>query len=368
MFTKYLFPTTMNSPLRLALLSFVTVTLSSVVACTGQEKVNIPSDNAVDTTQTVQAQGIPFVDEVEDNSISEFIRRIFQDQRGHLWLGTNGDGVARYDGDTLEYFMPMQGFGGVAVRGIVEDSSGNVWFGHNVGITKYDGERFTNYTEFDGLINNDVWALTIDSDGLIWVGTLGGVSTFDGTTFKAFELPASEPDPYRGVTSADIVHCIIQDNRGRMWFATNGGVYIWDGKSLEIISEKDGLCHNTVNCILQASNGDFWFATHHNGVCRWDGTNFSHIGESEGVTGIEAWDVYEDQSGNIWFPIENSGLYRCSNGTFTKFNKEEGINGNAIQCTYQDKQGRLWSGGYMGLHRFNGEAFVEVLKDGPWED
>ncbi len=55
------------------------------------------------------------------NAISAFVRRIFQDKSGNLWFGTNGDGVIRYDGDSLEYFSINEGFGGVAVIGIVED-------------------------------------------------------------------------------------------------------------------------------------------------------------------------------------------------------------------------------------------------------
>ena len=77
-----------------------------------------------------------------DAQISAFVRRIFQDKSGNLWFGTNGDGVIRYDGDSLEYFSINEGFGGVAVRGIVEDKKGNVWFVTNGGVTKYDGESF----------------------------------------------------------------------------------------------------------------------------------------------------------------------------------------------------------------------------------
>ena len=152
-----------------------------------------------------------------DEQLSPFVRRIFQDKKGNLWFGTNGDGVIRYDGDALKYFSINEGFGGVAVRGIVEDQKGNVWFGTEGGITKFDGKSFTNFTEKDGLVNNDVWSIVIDSKGIIWIGTLQGASRFDGKEFTAFAIPAAEPDPTRGVTSARIVHCIMEDSKGRMW-------------------------------------------------------------------------------------------------------------------------------------------------------
>lgn len=310
----------------------------------------------------------PEVQQNTDLRISPFVRRIFQDKKGHYWFGTNGDGVVRYNGDTLEYFSVEEGFGGFAVRGIVEDKAGNVWFGTEGGLTRYDGNSFTNFTENEGLIHNDVWSLIIDSDGTIWVGTLGGVSRFDGKKFVTFELPETRPDSTRGITSARIVHCILEDSQGRMWFASNGGAFIWDGKSLSNISEKDGLCNNDVNCILEDKAGNIWFATHHNGVCRFDGNNFIHFSAEHGVEGIEVWDLYEDRSGNIWFPVEGFGMYRYDGQSFTNFNVKDGLASGALQCTFEDRQGRLWFGGWMGLFRYDGHDFFSVTKQGPWPE
>jgi len=151
--------------------------------------------------------------------ISRFVRRIFEDSDGNLWFGTNGDGVARYDAESLKYFSLKEGFGGLAVRAIVQDESGTIWFGTERGLTKYDGVSFTTFNSEDGLAHDDVWSILIDRDGGLWIGTFGDVS-FDGTMFTAFPLPAAQPDPSRGVSSTRIVHCIMQDSRGRIWFGT----------------------------------------------------------------------------------------------------------------------------------------------------
>ena len=177
----------------------------------------------------LREQPVQFAEEEEgaglwaDQQISRFVRRILEDHRGHLWMGTNGDGVARYDGEKLTYFTVRDGFGGVAVRQNLEDKDGNVWFGTERGVTKYDGHSFTNFNEKDGLIHEDVWSMTIDRYGILWVGTLQGVCRYDGQTFSPFELPETRPDSTRGVTSARIVHSIMQDSKGHYWFGTNGG-------------------------------------------------------------------------------------------------------------------------------------------------
>lgn len=332
-----------------------------------------------------------------DTLISPFVRRIFQDKSGNLWFGTQGDGVARYDGDTLEYFSIDEGFGGVVVRGIVEDAAGNVWFGTERGITKYDpsagpstssGRRlrtgpasFTNFTKKDGLVHNDVWSITIDREGIIWIGTLQGVSRFNGEVFTPFDLPEAEPDPNRGVTSSRIVHSIMEDSHGKMWFGTNGGAYIYDasllegqGGSLSNISTKDGLPDNNVNDILEDKDGNIWFATHYQGVCRWDGTSFTTISTKRRESGTEVWSLFKDRSGNIWFPIESFGVY-CYNGeSAINFHEKDGLASGAIQCVYEDREGRIWLGGWMGLFRYDssaslrpgGEPFFSVTRYGPW--
>ncbi|MBK9303835.1 MAG: hypothetical protein IPM94_08100 [bacterium] len=45
-----------------------------------------------------------------EGQISDFVRRIHQDHRGDMWFGTNGDGVIRYDGGSLQGFNVREGF------------------------------------------------------------------------------------------------------------------------------------------------------------------------------------------------------------------------------------------------------------------
>jgi ligand-binding sensor domain-containing protein len=324
-------------------------------------------ENVEKSTDTTGDDG-PSVQE----QISPFIRRIFQDSRGDLWLGTNGDGVVQCvlagEDTTLTYHMPHTGFAGHAVRAILEDAEGMLWFGTDRGISKYDGETFTNYTETDGLRCNDVWCMALDSDGMLWIGTLEGVARFDGDTFSAFELPESEPDHTRGITSPWIVHSIIEDSKGRMWFAVNGGAYVWDGMALTHLFEKDGLCHNVVNCILESDDGHLWFATHHNGVCAWDGESFTHFGPERGVQGAEAWDLFQDDTGAIWFPVEGFGVYRVIGDAVRNFSVPDGLATTAAQSTFQDRDGRIWVGGWLGLYRLDGDTFVNVTAQGPWPE
>lgn len=302
------------------------------------------------------------------DAVSAYVRRIFQDSKGNLWIGTNSDGVARYNGDTLEYFSVDKGLGGRAVRGIVEDHHGDVWFGTSGGLTKFDGTSFTNFTMKDGLIGEDVWYLMIDSKRTMWIGADRGFSRYDGNTFTSSTLPASQSADGGLTFYSPRVMCITEDSNGDMWFAAEGvGAYMYDDKSFRQFTDKDGLSDNNVSCILEDRRGTIWFSTMWGGVNTFDGRTFTNLTKRDYPSGIEVWNLYEDREGNIWFPGEGAGLFRYDGKTLTKFNHEQGLDSRAIQCTHQDRAGRLWAGGYLGLYRLDGESFVKVSKNGPWD-
>ena len=305
---------------------------------------------------------------VLDDQISDFIRRIHQDARGHYWFGTNGDGVVRYDGRELKSFQRQEGFGGAAVRGILEDEAGDLWFATSGGVSVFDGHSFTSYGPDDGLPHHDVWSLLLDSHGTIWVGTLEGVCTFEEGRFVPFDLPSTVADPTRGIAGPDLARCIYEDSRGRIWFGTDGGAFVLEDGELRRVSVADRLSSPGVNDIQEDGEGNIWFATHHDGVCRWDGHRFTRFGPEDGVLGEEVWDLFRDSAGNIWFPVERHGLYRHDGEGFTQYFRDEGLASPAVQCTYEDAAGRLWAGGYLGLYRLEGDAFVNVTADGPWPE
>jgi ligand-binding sensor domain-containing protein len=335
-------------------------------------------ETAISADATVAPPGLLFeaafppADPAAETRISEFVRRIHQDRRGHLWFGTNGDGIARYDGATLTYFTEDDGLAGPAVRGIVEDADGTLWIGTSGGVSRYADGVFTTYREAEGLPGRDVWSMCLDRRGDLWVGTMAGACRLDAATgrFVAFPLPSAPGlDPMRGVSSLEIVHAITEDRSGNLWFAVGiGGVHRYDGTTLTQFTTADGLIGDSVNAILQDRRGDLWFATHNHGVCRFDGTSFVDVLAEAGEQHerAEVWSLYQDSAGDIWFPVENAGLYRHDGTRLHRYAAGEDRPTAAIQCVFEDRDGGLWMGGYRGLFRLDGDTFIPVGKDGPW--
>lgn len=322
-----------------------------------------------------------------DAQIGEFVRRILQDDKGHLWFGTNGFGVCRYDGERVTYFSTQDGLGGTQITGIQQDAAGDIWISNSGGVARFDGESITNYTTDDGLSSTSVWSLFIDRDGTVWAGTTRGICRFDGTRFVPFVIPPSPVQDPQSRFSPVLASSIYQDRDGNMWFGMDGtGVCKWDASSplrqapgnalasddasFTYFTTQDGLCDNSIVCVLQDHSGHMWFSSRFGGVSRTDdvGVSFMNLTAPDDIGDNEVWTLFEDSSGAMWFVSEGFGIYRYDEGTLTNFAEDEGLPFLAPQCIFEDREGRFWVGGYGGLFRRDGDTFVNVTRAGPWGD
>lgn len=68
---------------------------------------------------------------------------IFQDSKGNYWFASNGEGVYRYDGNTMLHITPKNGVLCDFVWTISEDPNGKLWFVSNGdAIFRFNGQRF----------------------------------------------------------------------------------------------------------------------------------------------------------------------------------------------------------------------------------
>ncbi|MFL5743382.1 MAG: two-component regulator propeller domain-containing protein [Niastella sp.] len=157
---------------------------------------------------------------------------LFEDSKGNVWIGTNGDGIiimnndrviARYSPEgTGVARLPINGY----IRAIKEDANGNIWIGtHGGGIAVYEPTtgKWTIYTQENSqLPSNKIQCLHRDSQGKMWIGTFGGLAAFDANNhlFTFF----SEKDGLQNT----MVYQIVEDATGKLWISTNTGISRFD--------------------------------------------------------------------------------------------------------------------------------------------
>ena len=73
----------------------------------------------------------------EDGLAHNYVSSIFEDREGHLWFGTFGGGVSRYDGRVFQNLLKRHGLTNDAVQDIFQDRNGDIWIATEGGVTRY---------------------------------------------------------------------------------------------------------------------------------------------------------------------------------------------------------------------------------------
>jgi ligand-binding sensor domain-containing protein len=327
----------------------------------------------------VNTNKISASDKVEiESQIGEYVTSIFEDSKGNLWFGTNGNGIARYDGEKLYYFTTKDGLPSDRVTGIIEDSNGIYWLKTGEGVSKYNGKNFTNYLVGKDINSNVISNLLIDNKNVFWVGTWNGVFKFDGEKFHPFSVPFPKVDTKINEDTKYWISGISEDAEGNIWFARDSyGACKYDGNSFTHFLIKDGLLSNYVTDIEFDKDGSVWIGTRvaerdnpdtekrfgKGGVNKMMGNEIVSFSEIKGFNDGDVYEIYRDKSENIWISTVRNGVYRYDGKKFTNYKVPISIMGMR-----GDSKGNLWLGGAGGLYRINqnGEV-VNVTKNGPWK-
>jgi len=82
--------------------------------------------------------GLTFKNISGDGGIDiDFTHRLFVDSSGHVWMGTIGRGVCRFDGRNFQFLTTNDGLPSNNVTGIMETSGGDLFFATYKGVCRY---------------------------------------------------------------------------------------------------------------------------------------------------------------------------------------------------------------------------------------
>ena len=162
---------------------------------------------------------------------------IYKGPDDHLYFGTAGAGLFRYDGQSIIGINEDIEKG--VVRAIHKDQTGMLWFGNNaLGIIQYDGQQLTNFSKQRALFKEGLaGALDIleDKEGRLWFATYdAGLWRYDPRADRqgSFSFVARPEDvvsfTQEDGLSTNTITCLLEDGQGRLWVGTErGDVFIF---------------------------------------------------------------------------------------------------------------------------------------------
>lgn len=185
------------------------------------------------------------------------VRNIYRARDGALWIGTDGSGAYRVDGNDVRHYTAPAQLTNNFVRAFLESRDEAMWIACDEGVSRISPEGVSKLTEANGLVFFSTRSLLEDRSGRLWIGTDRGLSVWQHGRFQQ--------DAATAALAREKVWSILQDRTGALWFGTRDhGLFRYrpaagSGKDeMQSFTTADGLPTNSIYQLLQDRTGRFW--------------------------------------------------------------------------------------------------------------
>lgn len=223
----------------------------------------------------------------------------------------------------------IDGLSSSAVRKIVQDPYGFIWFATADGLNRWDGQN-TLVIKHDSsnkksISSDNIFSLLIDSQNRFWIGTDKGLNLFDPTRFTAQHFRYDSLNDHS--ISGDIISDIYEDNYGRIWFTTRDQRCV-----MSYINPLDNsftrFCHDLHD---SSSIRDF-----SNGIILQDANDNYWVGSWLDITSIDTFRIATKKFHHLPF--------------YSRDPSEKTPTPELVHCIYKDSKNNLWFGTYLGVY------------------
>lgn len=220
--------------------------------------------------------------------------------------------------ETPRHITVADGLPTLDIYDILQDTSGIIWIGTDVGIARYNGYEFNVLTTRDGLPNNDVISLKTDIFNRLWISSFGPISVLNNE-----EVQLSD---YNSDKVKDLAFNLMPSAEGGMWINNQKSIEYLDSslQQRSLPAQVSGVTSGRISSIFPAradsvfiSNSKWLYLTYNQQLID------SLLLPSE-VFPIEAY-AY-DQSKECFYLSNNDAIYVWLPG-------EEAI---AVSSTYRE--------------------------------
>ena len=329
----------------------------------------------------------------DDGLSNGFVRAVYQDHEGKLWIGTD-NGLFRLSGERVERVDNTDNIPSIAVHAILEDGHGQLWVGGSK-LLCLRGGRSIEYRLEGGESENRVKSILETRDGTVWVGTISGLhrliagagdrsfhrvpevrgvvrflrETSDGTLWigtighgiyrdrggRFSQMTAPHPLPSNTALN------LFEDAENNIWIGTQAGMLRLSKTPVRTVALPDAGDYDA-ETVYQDPNGDLWVAA----------TNlfrFRHGKATEvrfpGIDRVRIRNVFRDNTGALWIGTEGRGVFRQSGARLVHYTNKDGLVNNFVRAFLQSRDGKVWIATDEGVSRWGPEGFTSYqMRDG----
>ena len=276
----------------------------------------------------------------------------YEDRNGHIWLGSEGHGLIRWnrENNTFRRYRHQPGnpnsLSSDLIASVSQDNDGNLWIGTGMALDRMDANgNIRHYHPFPEGNFSNVW---ISKKGQIWVSSFNAEPGLCKLVDAGKGIFKYYPDQMKYTGAISGLSTIEEDEQGRLWLGVNQwGFYIFDPQTekFEHLALEFGF-HD----IHFDRFGNTWMATHSAGLKLWDPGRKEIVqlpkAESDKIRIPRG--ILEDAHGFLWMKTPE-GL--------VKFNpRTRKVVRQFSTSNWMGKEKR-WYGGRNGFKTRSGEMF-----------
>lgn len=280
---------------------------------------------------------------------------VVQDTLGFMWMATQ-DGLNRYDGQRFAVYRPVknnpQSLQSYYIKSVFIDNSGELWIGGNQGVSRYHyaDDNFSNYTIARKPGEWYISAIAADQHQQLWAASSAGDIYYFDTAAGAFKQMLLNNTGFKSINH-------LTATGQSLLLCTDAGLFKMDLQTHQLTACDLGIQKPAVNDIF-IDGPTWWIATEGNGLIQYNAatgkaTQFLHLPDNSGLADNDVRGVNKDAHGNIWIgTFRGLSVLDGKTGRFENYFHQitipYTISQNSVRCIYRDKQQGMWLGTYYG--------------------
>ena len=280
-----------------------------------------------------------------DGFTGERVFCFFEDREGNFWMGLEAGGLVRIRERRFQTIGTSGHVLTTPAKSVCEErANGTVWVGTlGDGLARWQTGIVTNLTIPGGGDKGFVFSVCPDAAGRLWLSA------------GSEDLYVYETNGFRMILP--VIHgvkAIFSDKAGCIWAGTHNGLYFKDqpaGSGTNDFKLFVGTAGKNVRVLTEDKQGSLWIGCNDGSILRITGDALAEVRPPDSKVTQPIWSLLAEADGTVWVGTFRGGLLRFRDGKFTRLSINEGLPNNIISQILPDGAGNLWIGSHQGIFR-----------------
>lgn len=325
---------------------------------------------------------------------------LFEDSKKRLWIGTNDNGVAKYENGRFKFYGKIEGLKSSSIRSIEEDEEGNILIATTLGMAYIDKKQDLHILNDPQLDSEYICELRRGADGMIYGETISGAfftikkkrvtAFYSGTDLGLGVISCIYPDPenpgfvYLGTEKSEIIYGDMETGmknykiysvapqininaivpvKDAIWICADNGIGYMD-KNFKYTELENIPMNNSVDGVIHDFENDLWFVSSRQGIMKVAPSQFTDLSLKAHLDDmvVNTTCLYK----NMLYAGTDTGLVildENNHSVTTPLTKL--IGKNRIRCIKKDKKNNLWlcTYGDLGLVCYHEDGTYKTFNE-----